>query len=99
MNGHIVSKANNGEVGLGKINQSSFDLIITDLIMPHKGGIEVLLDIKRDHPQLKVIAISGGGRTSSKNYLSISESLGANGVLAKPFSTVELIECIDRVLG
>jgi len=98
-NGYEVSTAVNGAIGLLMIDMHSFDLVITDLIMPEKEGIATLIEVKRDHPALKTIVISGGGRNQKDLYLEYASNLGANDVLAKPFSASELTTSVRHVLA
>lgn len=99
MSGHEVVTATNGREALEQASVTKFDLIITDLIMPDKDGIEVIVTLRRAMPHLKVIAISGGGRLNAKDYLSIAQKLGAAATLAKPFSGSDLVATVDRVLA
>ena len=99
MSGHEVETAVNGEEALAHAARSHFDLIVTDIIMPTKDGIEVIITLRKTIPALKVIAISGGGRLNAKDYLSIAQKLGAAATLAKPFSGSELVATVDRVLA
>jgi len=75
------------------------DLIITDLIMPEKEGLEIIRELHKDYPQAKIIAMSGGGRTGTMNYLKLAQAFGAQEVLEKPFSHQEILEAIRRVLA
>ena len=99
MSGHEVVTSTNGHEALEKASVTKFDLIITDIIMPDKDGIEVIVTLRRAMPHLKVIAISGGGRLNAKDYLSIAQKLGAAATLAKPFSGSDLVATVDRVLA
>jgi DNA-binding response OmpR family regulator len=99
MSGHEVETATNGEEAIAHAASSHFDLIITDIIMPTKDGIEVIITLRKTMPALKVIAISGGGRLNAKDYLSIAQKLGAAATRAKPFSGSELVATVDRVLA
>ena len=67
--------------------------------MPKKEGLETILDLRREDPQVKIIAISGGGRIGPESYLDIAEGFGANHILTKPFSNKELLEAIHDLLG
>jgi len=96
---HTVSTAMDGIEGMRLVNQHPYDLVITDLIMPNKEGMGVLIDIKQSFPSLKVIVISGGGRISPESYLGDAKTLGADGTLAKPFSYRDLIACVDQALN
>lgn len=96
--GHTVIEARNGIEGLASFPADGVDLVITDIVMPGKEGIEVITELRRLHPQLKILAISGGGRVGSKDYLSIATFLGAAKVLAKPFTAQELVAAINELL-
>jgi CheY-like chemotaxis protein len=97
--GHTVIEARNGVEGLKVYPSINADLVITDIVMPEKEGLEVLMELKRKTPPVKVIAISGGGRNSAANYLSSATLLGAARVLQKPFSNDELVTAIREALA
>jgi len=96
--GHDVSEAGNGNEAVAQQKEQGFDLIITDIIMPEKEGVETIIDLKRDYPDLKIIAISGGGRTRNLDFLKLAEQYGADKVLAKPFSEDELLQNVNACL-
>lgn len=97
--GHEPTCVADSEVGLKYAKENKYDLIMTDIIMPEKDGIDVLMDLKNDQKDLPVIAISGGGnRVSSDDALSIAR-LYADNVLEKPFKRDELSEMIDKTLN
>ncbi len=96
--GHEITEAENGAEGLALIDQQPFDLVITDIIMPEKEGIETITELHRTHPNLKIIAISGGGRTGKKDYLRMAQRLGASHALTKPFGAEDLIEAVNDCL-
>ncbi|MES1194663.1 MAG: response regulator, partial [Opitutus sp.] len=96
--GHTVTEARNGIEGLAIFPATGVDLVITDIVMPGKEGIEVIQELRLLHPQLKIIAISGGGRVGPSDYLRIALFLGAARVLAKPFSNQELLLMIEELL-
>ncbi|MFP6711033.1 MAG: response regulator [Rhodospirillales bacterium] len=79
--------------------QQHFDLIITDILMPRKEGLETLQEIKSEFPETGVIAISGGGRLGNVDFLSAAELLGADAVLAKPFSEDQILKCVNDCLA
>ena len=93
-----VSDASDGEEGMRLYHEKPADLIITDMLMPKKDGFDVIMNLKIDYPDLKVIAISGGGRLDSKTYLEIAKGLGADCYLDKPFKLDELLEAVRDVL-
>ncbi len=96
---HEIVEQENGENALDLHKAQPFDLIITDILMPGKEGIETIMDIKKEFPVLPVIAISGGGPDKHMTYLESAKLLGANHVLSKPFSSKELLKCVDQCLA
>ena len=97
--GHEVEQATNGGDGLARLAEAGFDLIITDIIMPDVEGIETIIDIRKSHPDLPIIAMSGGGSGEPSSLLRPAEHLGASATLRKPFRISELEEAIAKVLG
>lgn len=97
--GHCVSEAKDGEEGVSLYRRETFDLVMTDLIMPVKEGIETIMDLRRINPAVKIIAMSGGGRVTSVDYLQIAKQVGAKQVLAKPFLYEELQAAVNEVLA
>lgn len=96
--GHKVVIAPNGEVGLARFNAERPDLIITDIIMPEKEGIQTIQEIRQKDPHVPIIAYSGGGRTKNYDFLRMAYKLGATDVLRKPFSNEDLLAMIERCL-
>lgn len=99
LEGHKATTASDGNEALRMISEKKPDLIITDIIMPESDGIEVICSVKENNPEIKILAISGGGRISAKDHLKIAKQLGATGVLTKPFSTTDLLSEIDRLFA
>jgi CheY-like chemotaxis protein len=97
--GHSVAVANNGREGLKRLQESSFDLIITDLIMPDTEGIETIQAIRKEPKPPRILAISGGGRGQVGDFLDIAVQLGADYSLRKPFSPDELMDAVDRAMA
>ena len=95
--GHIVAQAGDGRQGVELFDLAPADLVITDILMPGQEGIETIMQLRRLAPGLPIIAISGGA-THSKFYLGMAAKLGAQRVLAKPFTPAELLRAIDEVL-
>jgi len=75
------------------------DCVITDILMPDTDGIEVIIAVRKFCPDIVIIAISGGGRVSSAEYLNIAYTLGANAVLQKPFLLSDLLNLIKKLLA
>lgn len=96
--GHTVIEAANGKEGLRKFALHGADLVITDLMMPEMEGLEVLMSLKAQYPDVKVIAISGGGRLGSSDNLRMAKHLGASRVIPKPMSLAELTQAVDELL-
>ncbi len=95
--GYEVTDSADGNAALALCRQQPPDLIITDLIMPEKEGIETIIELKRDFPQMKIIAISGGGRITAREYLELAETFGADMTLSKPISRDELLTAVGTV--
>ncbi|MBW1997483.1 MAG: response regulator [Deltaproteobacteria bacterium] len=96
--GHDVEEASDGLEGLKSYRKKPADLVITDIIMPRKEGLETILDLRREFPEVKIIAISGGGRLSPLPYLEVAEGFGALRVFSKPFDLEELQGAILELL-
>ena len=96
--GFEVDDAPDGREGIDCFKKRRADLIITDIIMPEKEGIETIMAFKRIDPGVKIIAISGGGRIQSEDYLNIATKVGASCSFAKPFSIIELLSKINELL-
>jgi DNA-binding response OmpR family regulator len=97
--GHEVDIALNGKDGMVLFEQNKPDLLITDIIMPEKEGLETIFELRQKHPELKIIAISGGGRISPDGYLPGAKLLGANAVFAKPLVPKEFITAVEELLS
>jgi len=93
-----VLAAPDGKAALKLLHATPIDLIITDIIMPEKEGLETIMEFRRDFPSLKVIAISGGGKIGANEYLNIAKALGAQRTFSKPFELKELLEAVGELL-
>jgi CheY-like chemotaxis protein len=98
--GHEVIPATDGAQGLALQRQRPADLVITDIYMPEPDGIETIHKLKKDFPRLKVIAMSGGGRSSStlESVLTTVGALGIDAFLRKPFDFATLLQSVRQVL-
>ena len=96
--GHTIVRATDGEKGIKILKDGKVDLVITDIIMPVKEGIETIREIREHDTKIPVIAVSGGGHGSGGNYLRMAQALGATEVLAKPFEQDELLAAVNRCL-
>ncbi len=97
--GYEVNDASNGLEGINKFKSDKPDLIVMDIIMPEKEGIETIREIKRDFPSVKIIAISGGGTLGPEHYLKVALAIGADKALKKPFRTDLLVGSIEELLN
>lgn len=97
--GYDVQVAPDGEVGISRFLEAPTDLVVTDIIMPNREGIETIMALKTASPSVKVLAISGGGRIGSANFLELAHHVGADGTLAKPFRPSALTSLAEDVLG
>lgn len=97
--GHVVVTASDGKEGLRVYAPADFDLVLTDLVMPEQEGLETIRKLRAVNPAVKIIAMSGGGRGSAKDYLQVAQFMGARQVLAKPFSPAALEEALAVLLA
>ncbi len=97
--GFRVVEAQDGRSAEGVLRKAFPDLIVTDLIMPDRDGLELLEFVRQHAPSVPVIAMSGGGRISPANYLEIAQRLGAVRTLEKPFPTTQLLNTLQEVLS
>lgn len=97
-NGHTISEAADGQKGLATLRENPVDLVITDILMPNKEGMETIAEMRQIYPDLKIIAMSGGGRIRNTDFLNVAEKLGADAVLSKPFRSQELRDTVDACL-
>ncbi|KKR02757.1 MAG: Response regulator receiver protein [Candidatus Uhrbacteria bacterium GW2011_GWF2_39_13] len=98
--GYEVITACDGEEGLRIFRSSPTPLVITDIIMPNKEGVETIFELERDFPHVKIIAISGGGKVEAQNYLkAVSLISNVKHTLKKPFSNEELLAAVKDLLA
>jgi len=96
--GYEVVEAIDGTEAMRLYQERPVDLVITDLIMPNKEGIETIIELRRIFPEVKIIAISGGGRVGPATYLSMAEKLGASRIFTKPFENDELLTAVKELV-
>ncbi len=97
--GYETSEASDGQQALDDYKESRPDLVITDIIMPNKEGIETIIELRAMDPEAKIIAISGGGRIGANDYLELAKRLGANKVIAKPLNSEKLLQAVEIVMS
>ena len=96
--GHEVIDSATGRIATAPDVLARVDLIVTDIIMPEVEGIEAIREASRLRPDLPILAISGGGRTVTADFLPVARDLGARDTLRKPFTPDELIERVEALL-
>lgn len=96
--GHTVRDATDGSRGVELVEEFEPDLVITDLIMPEKEGIETIMELRAAFPGVRILAVSGGGAADPIGPLSDAEAFGADGSLPKPFSVDDFTAAVSRIL-
>jgi CheY-like chemotaxis protein len=97
--GHEVDMALNGLEGIELFEKYKPDLVISDIIMPQKEGLETIMTLRKGRPELKIIAISGGGRIGPEGYLPTAKLLGADMVFQKPLVQKDFLEAVSLLLN
>lgn len=97
--GYTVVEAAEGGEGLKVLKSHPVDVVLVDLFMPGKEGLETIAELRRSHPGIKIIAMSGGGEKGHMDVLKAAKLMGARRTLAKPFSREDLIEALDDLLA
>ena len=96
--GHEIFEAPDGKVGLALYKKDPTDLVISDIFMPHKEGLQTIKELRQDFPDAKIIAVSGGGKVKGFDYLDDAELFGANRTLAKPFTGKDVLAAVGELL-
>jgi len=99
ISGYEVRVAKDGADGISQFMTFQPDLIITDMVMPEKNGIEAIMELKRLNPAIKIIAISGGGHIPAEKYLMLASALNVEHTFTKPFDPQQLISTVQDLLG
>ena len=97
--GHTVQEAAGGELGMKYFREKPADLVIVDILMPEKGGLETIVELKRDFPSVKLFGISGGFQKKTDETRTLADLLGVERTFSKPFSSEELLKAVNEVLA
>jgi CheY-like chemotaxis protein len=98
--GHTVSHAGNGREAVRLVLEQPCDLLCTDILMPDRDGLDLIMEIRRTKPAVRVLAFSGGDRfMQAHNALRLAKVIGANNLLPKPFNRAQFVEAVQRVIG
>jgi DNA-binding response OmpR family regulator len=96
--GFQVTGARDGNEGIKSVEKSGAQVVVTDIVMPNREGIETIIELKARMPDIRILAISGGGQTQNgRDYLELASHLGADDALLKPFSLVEFLHRITKL--
>ena len=96
--GYPAETADDGQQAIEIQRQRPADILLTDIFMPGKDGIETIAAFRREWPRVKIVAMSGGGEVAVRDYLSVAPDIGADAILRKPF-TLESLEDVLKALG
>jgi len=97
--GFSVEEASDGAAGIAMVHKNPPDVVITDIFMPNRDGIEVVMELKRSCPRTKIIVMTGGGQRHMMEIASTAKSLGGDHILHKPFERESLLEAVNAALG
>jgi DNA-binding response OmpR family regulator len=94
IHGISIATAQDGVAGLEVFRRTSPAVVLTDIIMPEQDGIGLIMEMRRERPGVKIIAMSGSGRIGKSDFLTVAKSLGADSVVPKPFDIDQLVTTI-----
>lgn len=97
--GYEVASAPDGNVGTVLFRQNPADLIVTDMVMPEKDGMETIMELRHDYPDVKIVALSGGGKIGPYSYLVLAKRFGAERAFTKPVKMAPFLAAIRELLG
>lgn len=95
---YAVIEARDGQEGISLCRQGLIDLVVLDIFMPNKEGLETIKELRQEFPDIKVLAMSGGSSRDSLGVLHIAERLGAHQTINKPFDVETFLETIKAIL-
>ena len=96
--GHVLYQAENGKIAQEVLDKEPIELVITDIFMPEKEGLEVIRDIRQSARPIVIIAMSGSDRLGGPDVLKFARDLGADATLTKPFTREQLLETMRTYL-
>lgn len=97
--GYEVTTAADGKRGLARYREDPADLVVLDIVMPEKEGLETIMELRKSYPEVKIIAISGGGRIGPQSYIEVARALGAQRSFAKPLDRKEFLAAVRDLAG
>jgi len=93
-----VYSLSDGTKVVQEIEENDYDIIVLDIVMPNKEGLETIQDVRKINSKIPILAVSGGGRTAPSSNLAIAKMMGANDTLVKPFDSLSLVQKIQKIL-
>ena len=96
---HAIVEARDGHEALRILNAAPIDLMVLDMLMPGKDGLETIMESRQLHPGVRILAISSGGSMDANYLLSIANTLGADAVLSKPLTAARFRRAVQDLLG
>ncbi len=97
--GHEVITAHNGVEAEQRFRDDGADVVVADILMPERDGIETIIGLRQQDPKIKIIAVSGGGRLGASSYLETAALLGACRTFTKPVDRHDLVEAVDELIA
>lgn len=98
LEGHSITASENGK-NINNNELKNYDLVITDIFMPDQDGMQIIMDVKRLAPDMKIIAISGGAYFGVDNTLKTAQLLGARFTINKPFDIDDVVEKVNTLVS
>lgn len=99
LRGYSVDAGRDGLEGAKLLAAQPYDLLITDIVMPNQEGLESIIQAHKKYPAMKIIAMSGAGKTSTEVYLRVAKNVGANHTFQKPWNPKEMLAKVDELLS
>lgn len=96
--GHEVCEASDGQDGVDVFRETPTDLVITDIFMPRKAGIETITDLQEIDEHVKIVAMTAHGTEEQYDFLRVARALGAVRTLEKPFVAADLVQVVSEAL-
>jgi CheY-like chemotaxis protein len=92
--GYTAAEAVDGNKAIRALEAARYDVVVIDIIMPDREGVETIIEIRARWPDTKIIAMSGGGRMDPDMFLNLAENFGADALLKKPFKLSDLLDLL-----
>jgi CheY-like chemotaxis protein len=97
--GHTVYTAGDGEAAMSSLASRPVDVVLIDIMMPRKEGLETIIELKQQHPEIIVFAMSASGANRGHDFLQTAAKFGADGIIRKPFSADQLLALLNMHLA